>query len=264
MKNRVIDCHCHVNLREWTTNHKSKDYIISKMNDNITEEQVLTNMAEAEVEKTIVMPLPTIDINIQAANQYVLYMSKLMPDKFIPFTIVDNNPHKWLANGAAGFKEHTYGLRIQRNSDGENIFSDKYKESYKCLETAGKPLLLHAGDNKIDRVRSDLLKDTPKLKIIIAHLGADYPPNIGQIEIVLKALRDCKTVVFDISTIKDIQIVHRAIEIVGAHKILYGSDYPYEKPKTALERLKQLNLSEKELNQILYYNIASILGIKDE
>lgn len=263
---KIIDAHCHIHNPGWVKHRSNEDFLIEQFNCVSSEKEILANMAEANVDKTIIFPMPSIEVNLTAANLYTLYVSKMYPDKFIPFTIVDQRPEAWAGIGARGFKEHTFGQRIQRDEYGNNIFSQKFKTAYQFMEKERMPLLLHAGVNRIERLRDDILKDTPDLKVILAHLGADFHktnnhvPEKGQVVDTLKQLNSFNSVVYDFAAILDIELIKSAIEIVGVDKLIFGSDFPCEKPAEALDRLNALPLNHEQKEKILYRNILKILG----
>lgn len=263
---KIIDAHCHIHSPQWVKTIKDNDFLIEKFNVKSTEKEILSNMQEANIDKTIIFPMPSVEVNLEAANLYTLYISKLYPDKFIPFTIIDENPEKWFNFGIKGFKEHTFGQRIQKDENGNDIFSQKFKKTYQFMEKYRIPLLLHAGENRIDRIKNDILKDTPNLIIIMAHLGADFPISNGyrpvkeQIVMTLKKLKYFSNLYWDITAIIDHTIINEAINILGIDKLIFGSDFPYETPSQALERLNTLNLTNEDKKKILYKNIKKIIG----
>jgi len=262
---KIIDAHCHIHKPEWVKNHSKNDFLIEKFNCISSEKEIVTNMVEANIDKTIIFPMPSIEVNLEAANLYTMYVSKLYSEKFIPFTIIDQQPEKWLDLGVKGFKEHTFGQRIQKDKFGKDIFSQKFKDTYKFMEQKSLPLLLHAGANRIERIKNDILKDTPNLKIILAHLGADFLQKNGHVAgkiQVLKTLEQLKgysNIFYDITAIVNLEIIKGAIEIVGIDKLIFGSDFPYEKPIKTLERINELSLTDDQKEKIFYKNILNVI-----
>jgi predicted TIM-barrel fold metal-dependent hydrolase len=53
--------------------------------------------------------------------------------------------------------------------------------------------------------------------------------------------------------------IKEAIERLGAHRVLFGSDGPGCNPKLELQKIMRLGLSEDEQRLVLHDNIASIL-----
>jgi predicted TIM-barrel fold metal-dependent hydrolase len=265
---RIIDAHSHISKTKWF--FKLGRNFPKHLDKDFDENHILNNMEEASIEKTVVFPLASIAINFEVANHYIAAVSRRYPDKFIPFTVIDNKPGYWRANGIKGFKEHVYGQRILRDSKGMETFSQNFKETYAYMEKHRVPLLLHAGTNRVQRLQQDIFKDTPDLLVILAHLGADFPeannhqPRIEQVKSTLTALKDFPTIYFDISAITDPNILQAGVEIVGSKKLIFGSDFPFAKPIETLRLLKSLkNLSSQGLENILYNNIIKLLQLQE-
>ena len=51
----------------------------------------------------------------------------------------------------------------------------------------------------------------------------------------------------------------RAIERLGAHRVLFGSDGPGCNPGLELRKIERLNLSQNDLRLVLHDNISSLL-----
>jgi predicted TIM-barrel fold metal-dependent hydrolase len=268
---KIIDAHCHIHKPRWNIpGQEEKDVFSRYQNESGDENQILANMAEAGVEQTIIFPYASILINLEVANHYTAAVSRRYPDKFIPFTVIDNKPGYWRANGVKGFKEHVYGQRILRDGKGGERFSQDFKETYAYMEEHRVPLLLHAGTNRVQRLQEDIFKDTPDLLVILAHLGADFPeannhrPRIEQVKNTLTFLKGYPTLYFDISAITDADILQAGLEIVGSEKLIFGSDFPFAKPIDTLGLLKSLKgLSARDLENILYNNIIKLLQFQE-
>jgi predicted TIM-barrel fold metal-dependent hydrolase len=265
---KIIDAHSHIWKTKWF--FKIGRGLPKHLDRDFDENHILNNMAEASIEKTVISPIASIAINLEVANHYTAAVSRRYPDKFIPFTVIDNKPGYWTANGVKGFKEHVYGQRILRDSKGVETFSKDFKETYAYMEKHRVPLLLHSGTNRVQRLRQDIFKDTPDLLVILAHLGADFPeannhrPRIEQVKDTLTALEDYPTLYFDISAITDIDILLTSLEIVGSEKLIFGSDFPFAKPIETLRLLKSIKgLSAGDLENILYNNIIKLLQFQE-
>ena len=59
------------------------------------------------------------------------------------------------------------------------------------------------------------------------------------------------------------QVYNQVIQLVGADKILFGSDYPLLTQSRSLNEVKSLNLPEETKSLILSDNAQRLLGIKD-
>jgi len=102
----------------------------------------------------------------------------------------------------------------------------------------------------------------PDLTIVCAHWGGGLPfyalmPEVKQ------AMRN---VFFDTAAspfLYSPQVYSQVIQLVGADKILFGSDYPLLAQSRLINEIKSLDLAEEAKNLILSGNAQRLLGIKD-
>jgi len=99
---------------------------------------------------------------------------------------------------------------------------------------------------------------SPAVTIIAAHWGGGLP-----FYTLMPELRDTlQNVWFDTAAghlLYDAQVYRRVIDLVGAERILWGSDFPLTTQAKALERTRAAGLSEQELDAVLGGNIAALL-----
>ncbi len=101
----------------------------------------------------------------------------------------------------------------------------------------------------------------PDLTIVCAHWGGGLPFYTLMPE-VKKAMAN---VFFDTAAsplLYTPEIYNQVIPLVGANKILFGSDYPLLAPSRLLKEIKALKLAEETENLILSGNARRLLGIK--
>ena len=101
------------------------------------------------------------------------------------------------------------------------------------------------------------------MTIILAHWGGGLPFYALMPE-VKKAI---KNVFFDTAAsplLYSPQIYEQAVSLVGAERILFGSDYPLLEQGRALKEITSLNLSEEAKNLILAGNAQRLLGMTDK
>ncbi len=130
-------------------------------------------------------------------------------------------------------------------------------------------LVTHAGRDPLDRDEvfgtperfAKVVESYPDLKLILAHLG-----GLRMWDDVRKHLLPAKgNVRFDTSYAyfyigrKDMA---ELIQDFGTDRVLFGSDYPWEDPGRAVDIIKSLDFSEKEVESLLWKNGAELLGIE--
>lgn len=103
----------------------------------------------------------------------------------------------------------------------------------------------------------------PDLPIVCAHWGGGLPFYALMPE-VKKALSN---VFFDTAAspfLYDPQVYNQVIQLVGADKILFGSDYPLLAQSRLTQEIRSLDLSQETKDLILSGNAQRLLGIKSE
>jgi predicted TIM-barrel fold metal-dependent hydrolase len=102
--------------------------------------------------------------------------------------------------------------------------------------------------------------NNPELTVVLSHWGGGLPFYALMPE-VKKALAN---VYFDTAASPLLyrpQIYQQAVQLVGADKILFGSDYPLLPPERVLGEITSLDLPQPAKEQILSVNARRLLGI---
>jgi len=103
----------------------------------------------------------------------------------------------------------------------------------------------------------------PDLTIVCAHWGGGLPfyalmPEVKQA---------MSNVFFDTAAspfLYSPQVYNQVSQLIGAHKILFGSDYPLLAQSRLINEIRSLDLPEEAKNLILSGNAQRLLGIKDK
>lgn len=105
----------------------------------------------------------------------------------------------------------------------------------------------------------NLIKKFPELKIILAHLG-----GYRMWDMVYKLLAG-KNVYFDTAFISEISddSFKSIIYAHGIDKILFGSDFPWERQSTIKEKIERCIENQKDKEKIFYENAQNLIKIKD-
>ncbi len=124
-------------------------------------------------------------------------------------------------------------------------------------------------------ILSGLLEEHPDLKIVLFHGGGHLPYQIGRLDRAYQMRPEAQSKIsappstylkkcyFDTVTHSALALAF-LIELVGAEKVMLGSDYPFdmgvEKPASALDQVP--GLDEGQRQAILSGNAARLLGIE--
>lgn len=165
------------------------------------------------------IPLFFKETSIQNANKFVIdYCNE--HQKGIPVLCVDDNSTYNDEYNISIFKEH-FLLNRYEESHNRSLY-------YDFLNDNNGYLLLHCRDDiRIQYVR-ELINKYKRLNVIVAHLGRDTYENSSFIDEVLESFKKEERVLFDISTIHNLDNVKNSLNKVGNERILFGSDFPFE------------------------------------
>ena len=159
-----------------------------------------------------------------------------------------------LALGVKGIKMHPDSQRFA--IDDPRLFP-----MYESI-SEHVPVMLHMGDKRYDyshpaRLRK-VMKLFPKLDVIAAHFGGYSMPETAR-----ELLQDTSCVM-DISSSMMFMAPGEAenyINLYGAERMAFGSDYPMWDPVHEVEVFLQLKLTDEQKEQITYKTAERILKL---
>jgi predicted TIM-barrel fold metal-dependent hydrolase len=106
-----------------------------------------------------------------------------------------------------------------------------------------------------------LISDFSELKLVCAHWGGGLPFYALMPEV----KRAMENVFFDSAAspfLYEPQIFKQTAQLVGAHKILFGSDYPLLSPERVLKQINNLDLPEETVELMTAGNACRVLDLK--
>lgn len=220
-------------------------------------EAILELMDEAGIENAIIMTYADAPVLKADALRYIHNACKRYPDRLIGYARI--NPH---SDDAAVLLEEAIvdlkmkGLKIHQESVTAAAHHDSIIRLVKKAAEFNAPALFHSGDEALSLPQqfTKLAEAAPEATIILAHMGGYHHTDdaIGVCE-------KYENLLVDTSACPYPDKIREAIERLGAHRVLFGSDGPGCNPKLELQKIKRLGLSEKEERMVFHDNIASIL-----
>jgi predicted TIM-barrel fold metal-dependent hydrolase len=165
--------------------------------------------------------------------------------------------------GARGIKIHCSTQRTFPNDDGLWAVYKRAEElEISVVNHSGwHPLSCHLSDYSRPARFEPILKDFPKLHLVLDHIG------LGWEEEAIALAKAYPNVYFDSSlaisgtwtpmTLADDEIVN-LLRAVGIDRVTYASDWPLCVPLKERERMEGLPLSDGERRQLFYQNAERI------
>lgn len=217
---------------------------------NIPPEEILRQMAEADVERAVVFPFPSTAVADRSVNDWILRESEKR-GVFYPFYYApDDLEPPPEDKGFLGVKWH-WVRGVSDHSSNYSVLQDPRLPKF--VEAVAELRLPVIFEEEFEfTVR--FVRNFPGVLLVIPHLGmlGGSPYSF------LKAFQEEDNVYFDTS-LSNPQILQAFIEEVGAERLLFGSDIPFGNMKTELGKILSLNLEDKALELITGGNAERLL-----
>jgi len=235
-------------------------------------EELIASMDKSGVDQSVICGFPWSQPDFCSFhNAYLIACASRYPSRLIPFvSLLFSNPdwsakelERTLKEGAMGVGEIAFYLDEMTAQD-----MDSMKPALSRMEERGIPFLLHTneaighsypgkGRTPLERFY-ELILSFPNLPVILAHWGGGLPfyelmPEVAKV--MANVYYDTAASPFLYS--KKIYAVAR--EIVGAEKILFGTDFPLISPGRYFKELEESSLSKEDREKILGLNFLRLI-----
>jgi predicted TIM-barrel fold metal-dependent hydrolase len=240
----IIDCHYHIGRGE-------------RMSDvfqiDSTPEHAEKLMNKAGIDRAVIFPVAYEDYS--KPNREIAELAAANK-RFIGFARLANNSQK--AGEQLEYAVKELGLK------GLKVGNVPTREIMDKARELKIPVLAHCGMGYAPIQYEGVAQSYPDVTLILAHLGFDqswgnmfsYPQQANSLA------RKYKNVYLDTSAATWISYtLEHAVAEVGADKLIFGSDGPWFSPAIMLACLRELELPERDMQKILYENIAGILKL---
>ncbi len=260
---KIIDIHTHIypeNIAQKATDSVQAFYGMGRTPMDGTAKMLLDRGIQAGISQFVILPVSIRPDRVQHINDFIQQQAKLH-SCFIPFGTIhaamgdlSGEVERLLAMGVKGIKMHPDSQRFP--VDDMRLFP-----MYEAVR--GRiPVLLHMGDNRYNYSHPVKLRKIldlfPGLKVVAAHFG-----GYSMYETAAELLRDTDCVM-DISSsmmFMDKGVPEKYINMYGAERMAYGTDYPMWDPVREVERFMRLDLTDEQKEQIAWKTAHRILKL---
>lgn len=264
-KYRIIDAHCHIypdKIAQKASDSTGAFYDIPMFLDGKIS-TLLEYGKKAGIEHFLVQSVATTPKQVSSINNFIAESVAKSEGKFTGLGTlhpdsddIEADVNELISLGLKGIKLHP---------DIQQFKIDDYRmlKIYELCE-GRLPLLIHTGDYRYDYSNPnrmmpilDIYKD---LTVIGAHFGGwsiweEATKKLSKYE---NFYVDCSSSLYAITPEKAKEL----ISVYGTERVLFGTDYPMWSPEKEIEKFMQIDLAEKQREDIFYNNAANLFNIK--
>ncbi len=198
-------------------------------------ERHLERMARAGIDKTLTWLKPDYrSEEIEGHNRYVYEATRKYPDQILGFGWAD--PTVGVAHAIKMVRVCTedynfYGVKL--NGAQNDFYIDDPRLSLPVVEEiarSGKMLAFHIGPDAYERTHplraAKIAKMYPETTVLMVHMGMTHA---DMNRAVIEAAQECPNMIL-IGSATTYQAVLKAIHTLGASRVCFGSDAPFQAP----------------------------------
>ena len=269
----IIDSHTHIH---WTIDSDLRaDYMApgKRAGDFWGAEDLIKLMDRFGFDKSVAFPFfGDWEDDYMPQNKYVAEAAEKYPERLIPFAWLIPKHKRAIKDletcvndlGIKGIKlgpryDGYFANAMRRGSfdqEGQLEFHDFYKRAAEL----GVPIIFHSGPNELGSpvALCNIADRIPELTIIIGHTGIWWAKNIEMNWVIEKY----PNVYVETSGTHSSFAVQGSIDLLGADRVLFGTDAPCIEIEFEKRKIELLKVTEEDRKKIFGKNIARILNIK--
>jgi uncharacterized protein len=238
----VIDVHGHLGTGPWLTADR---------------EALLRAMQRARIDTTVVSSHLAVTSNFAEGN-FKLKAALEDAPQLLGYVVV--NP-AYVEQSIQEMRRYLsapnfVGAKLHPDASGQPLDSSATREVVNAFRRYSKPLLVHAWGAEQVRALEALAAEAPTVKMIVAHAGGE-----AFAECLAVATRHLNLLLEPFTGGTELGKVEEAVEKVGAHRVLFGTNFPRLNPGVALGMLADAGLSDTDRALILGGNAAKLFQV---
>ncbi len=241
-----------------------------------TEEALRASMAEAGIDRSVVLPVATNPLKVSAIND--LSIARLGDEALIYFGCIHPEQPDWKEELYRIAKAGLKGIKIHPQYQGADIDDIRYLRIFEQAASQGLWVITHAGDDigfpGLVRCAPEMVKNAiaqvGEFPLILAHMGGwknwDRVEQLAETKVYLDTAFSLGVItpIDDHYSTEELQMLSEErfcaiVRTFGAERILFGTDSPWGDQAESLKAIQDLPLNAQEKELILGKNAERIL-----
>jgi predicted TIM-barrel fold metal-dependent hydrolase len=237
--------------------------------NSICIDELLRRMDRAGVSKALTWLHPPYQREIDESNEYVYQAVRQYPDRILGFGWADPNLGVEEAKDTVRRCIYEYGFHgVKLNGAQNSFYIDDPTLSLPVIEEiakTGKILAFHVGADAYEHTHpfrvGKIARRYPELRILVVHMGGASSPDLS--DATIEIAQEHPSLILIGSAVRSKPIL-KAIKTLGARRVCFGSDTPFELMHVEVARYNALldgEVSEQEKHDIMAGNIIRLLNL---
>lgn len=267
----IIDAHAHIypdKIAAKAVAAVGKFYSYDEMFGAGTPEDLLSACDRSGVTHFIVHSVATTAHSVPTINTFLAEQAAAHPE-FIGFGTMHPDCEDMEGEVNRALELGLHGFKLHPDTQKVDMDDPRLMNFYEII--AGRvPLVVHTGDYRQNysspRKLARILKAFPDLVVDAAHLGGWSIYDVG-FDILHEDLLHAERLFVDASSAFAFvgrRHMRELIHLWGVDRVMYGSDYPMWDPATELNEMLHCDLTDDELDKVLYLNAQAFAGVTVE
>jgi hypothetical protein len=235
LPDEIIDCHAHCNLQKHASfddpiilGHPASTFSGFSLETSKKTQKIFY---PGKIVRTLRFPIPVSGVNFKEANNYLILKSSGLDRVAVCgiFSDVEYTTMIVRNKKVAALKMYSYSIC----PPAEKIYQFFKPEILEVAEQLDLPIILHL-PLFMDQSIGDLLavlKDFPRLRVALAHLGNPNFAASGLLDLYKKIVR-YENIYLDTALVSHWRIIESAFKVFGFKRIMFGSDEPLNMLRT--------------------------------
>jgi predicted TIM-barrel fold metal-dependent hydrolase len=237
----------------------------------ITFDELIRRMDRSGVAKALAWLRPPYGREIDESNAYVYQATQQHPDRILGFGWADPRLGVDTAKNAVRRCVETYGFYgVKLNGAQNSYYIDDPQISLPVIEEIAKYdtlLAFHVGADAFEATHpfrvAKIARLFPEVQILMVHMGGVGHADLSNAAI--EMAQQCPNLTLIGSSVRATAIL-KAIKLLGAHRVCFGSDTPFGLMHVEVAKYKALlegEVTSGEREMIMAGNIARLLGLSN-
>ena len=244
----IIDFHAHLG--------RGDEPPAGPLQHDLYPDQVLRQMDEAGVDRTVVFPVTYRDYH--AANREIAGYVAAHPDRLIGFGRVRDTDDGPDIVTEAVEKLGLKGFKIHHGCDSIDPQSPKLWRVLERIEELNVPIIFDAFAHNVPKALP--AADRLTSPVVLGHMGGLW--NVESIDVCIACAERNPNVYLETSSVLLYGKIEEAVRRIGSERVIFGTDGPPIHPLPEITKIRILRISDAEKANILGLNAARLLGIE--